>query len=119
MTNTSKPSENEEPSTRELEQLLEEVESLQQESSDQFGDLLLAEVLEKLGQTGTASAPEEEEEQEQVTEEDELLEGKLRLLKVRHQYRAFTGQTQGSLQSPKTTPEALESSFDASPNTPK
>jgi hypothetical protein len=115
MTNTSKPSENEEPSTRELEQLLEEVESLQQESSDQFGDLLLAEVLEKLGQTGTASAPEEEQE----TEADGERLGQLRLLKVRHQSQALTGRTPDWLPLPKTTPEALESSFDASPNTPE
>jgi hypothetical protein len=115
MTNTSKPSENEEPSTRELEQLLEEVESLQQESSDQFGDLLLAEVLERLGQTGTVSAPEEEPE----TEADGQRAGQLRLLKARHQSLALTGRIPDSLQLPKTTPEALESSFDASPNTPQ
>jgi hypothetical protein len=117
MTNTSKPSENEEPSTRELEQLLEEVESLQQESSDQFGDLLLAEVLEKLGQNSTASAPEEE--QEQVTEEEELELGQLRLYEVRHRSQALTGRIPDWLPLPKTTPKALESSFDASPNTPQ
>jgi hypothetical protein len=115
MTNTSKPSENEEPSTSELEQLLEEVESLQQESSDQFGDLLLAEVLEKLGQNSTASAQEREE----VTEEEELELGQLRLYQARHRSQALTGRIPDWLPLPKTKPEGSESNSGSSPNTPQ
>ncbi len=46
---------------------------------------------------------------EQETEEDGLREGALRLLKVRHQFRALTGRTHGLLPLPSDTQETKAS----------
>jgi hypothetical protein len=88
----------------------------QPEYQDKELELELAKAEQELrAKTGIVSAPEEEPE----TEADGERLGQLRLLKVRQQSQALTGRTPDWLPLPKTTPEALESSFDASPNTPK